>query len=61
YKAKTSHTLNPVPCFIYDNYYSEKYEFVEGNYGLANIAATVVTMMGLKPPAIWEKSMIKLK
>ena len=19
YKSKTSHTLNPVPCFIYDN------------------------------------------
>lgn len=60
-KAKTSHTLNPVPCVIYDNYYSDKYEFIEGDYGLANIAATVVTMMGLTPPEIWEKPMIKLK
>jgi 2,3-bisphosphoglycerate-independent phosphoglycerate mutase len=60
-KAKTSHTLNPVPCYFYDNYYSDKYEFIDGNYGLANVAATVVTMMGMNPPEIWEKSMIKLK
>lgn len=58
-KAKTSHTLNPVPCYFYDNFYSDKYQFIEGSYGLANIAATVVTMMGLTPPDIWEKSMIK--
>jgi 2,3-bisphosphoglycerate-independent phosphoglycerate mutase len=53
-KAKTSHTLNPVPCYFYDNYYSDKYEFIDGNYGLANIAATVVTMMGLNPPEYWR-------
>ena len=60
-KAKTSHTLNPVPCYIYDNFYSDKYECVEGKYGLANVAATVVTMMGMEPPAEWKDSMIKLK
>lgn len=60
-KAKTSHTLNPVPCFIYDNYYSENYDFEEGSFGLADVAATVVTMMGLEPPKVWEKSMIRLK
>ena len=61
FKAKTSHTLNPVPCYFYDNFYSDKYEFIEGSYGLANIAATVVTMVGLNPPSIWESSMVKLK
>ncbi len=60
-KAKTSHTLNPVPCYIYDNFYSDNYECIEGKYGLANVAATVVTMMGYEAPAIWEKSMIKVK
>ena len=60
-KAKTSHTLNPVPCYFYDNFYSDKYSFIEGNYGLANIAATVVTLLGLNPPKLWEKSMITLK
>ncbi len=60
-KAKTSHTLNPVPCYIYDNFYSDKYDVVEGSYGLANVAATVVTMMGYEAPSVWEKSMIKIK
>ncbi len=60
-KAKTSHTLNPVPCYLYDNFYRDAYECVEGKYGLANIAATVVTMMGLEPPANWRPSMIRLK
>ncbi len=60
-KAKTSHTLNPVPCYLYDNFYRDRYECIEGKYGLANIAATVVTMMGLEPPAYWKASMIKLK
>lgn len=60
-KAKTSHTLNPVPCYIYDNFYRDRYECVEGKYGLANVAATVATMMGLEPPACWKESMIRLK
>lgn len=60
-KPKTSHTLNPVPCIFYDNYYSDKYEFIDGNYGLANFAATAVTLMGLNPPDFWEKSMVRLK
>ncbi|MBP5155837.1 MAG: 2,3-bisphosphoglycerate-independent phosphoglycerate mutase, partial [Clostridia bacterium] len=60
-KAKTSHTLNPVPCFIYDNFYSGSYTFEEGDFGLANVAATAVTMMGYEPPKVWERSMIKLK
>ncbi|MBQ3230582.1 MAG: 2,3-bisphosphoglycerate-independent phosphoglycerate mutase [Clostridia bacterium] len=60
-KAKTSHTLNPVPCFIYDNFYSDNYDFEEGNFGLANVAATVVTMMGYDAPEMWEKSLIRVK
>ncbi|MBE6689187.1 MAG: 2,3-bisphosphoglycerate-independent phosphoglycerate mutase [Ruminococcaceae bacterium] len=55
--AKTSHTLNPVPCIFYDN--SADYKVVEGNYGLANVAATVVNLLGYEAPDIWEKSMIK--
>ncbi len=59
-KAKTSHTLNPVPCYIYDNFYADKYDFAEGSFGLANVAATVVTMMGYDAPEMWEKSLINL-
>ncbi len=60
-KAKTSHTLNPVPCYIYDNFYKDAYTLEEGSFGLANVAATVVTMMGYEAPEMWEKSLIKLK
>ncbi len=61
FKAKTSHTLNPVPCFIYDNFYKDSYEVIDGSYGLANVAATVVTMMGFEAPEVWEPSMIRVK
>jgi hypothetical protein len=47
YKAKTSHTLNPVPCIIYDNNYADAYTLKEGaDFGLANVAATAVNLLG---------------
>ena len=61
-KAKTSHTLNPVPCILYDNYYRDNYTVLfEGNYGLSNVAATTVNLLGYKAPEIWNASMIKVK
>jgi len=56
--AKTSHTLNPVPCIFYDN--APDYKVVQGEYGLANVAATVVNLLGYEAPEIWEKSMIEI-
>lgn len=62
YKAKTSHTLNPVPCIIYDNKFSDLYEIKkDGNYGLSNVAATLVNLMGYEAPEFWDESMIKIK
>jgi len=63
YKAKTSHTLNPVPCYIYDNYSADKYEVKadEGKFGLSNVAATMVNLMGYEAPAAWDESVIKVK
>ena len=61
-KVKTSHTLNPVPCFFYDNSNNDKYDVIkEDGYGLANFAATVVTLMGEDAPDYWYKSMVKVK
>ena len=61
YKAKTSHTLNPVPFIIYDNFTSDKYEVKLGreDFGLSNVAATTVNMLGFVAPEIWDESMIK--
>jgi len=63
YKAKTSHTLNPVPLIVYDNFYSDSYTVKEdtGAFGLSNVAATAVNLLGYKAPAMWDESVIELK
>ena len=59
-KAKTSHTLSPVPCIIYDNHYADKYTMKEGaDFGLANVAATTVNLLGYEAPEMWCESLIK--
>ena len=54
--VRTAHSLNPVPFIIYDN--SKVWTINEGSYGLANVAPTVVKMMGLTAPECWEDSMV---
>jgi len=63
FKAKTSHTLNPVPFIVYDNFYSENYNLKQGraDFGLSNVAATTVNMLGYNAPDMWDESMISLK
>ena len=63
FKSKTSHTLNPVPCIIYDNFYSENYTVKEdnGQFGLANVAATMVNLLGYEAPEMWNESIIEIK
>ena len=62
-KAKTSHTLNPVPCIIYDNFFADKYTVKkdEGQFGLSNVAATMVNLLGYEAPAMWDESIINVK
>ncbi len=62
FKSKTSHTLNPVPCIIYDNFSADKYTLKSGNgYGLSNVAATTVNLLGYAAPAMWDESVIEVK
>ena len=64
YKAKTSHTLNPVPCIIYDNTDAKDSYTVKsdnGQFGLSNVAATMVNLMGYEAPAMWDESIIEVK
>ena len=63
FKSKTSHTLNPVPCIIYDNFYSENYSVKadNGQFGLANVAATMVNLLGYEAPQMWNESIIEIK
>ena len=63
YKAKTSHTLNPVPCIIYDNVTNGAYTVKadEGKFGLSNVAATMVNLLGYEAPSMWDESIIEIK
>ena len=62
FKAKTSHTLNPVPFIVYDNFTSAEYKVKEGraDFGLSSVAATTVNLLGYEAPSIWDESMVEL-
>ncbi len=54
--VRTAHSLNPVPFIIYDK--DNDWKILDGSYGLANVAPTIVKMMGLTAPECWEASMV---
>ena len=53
---RTAHSLNPVPFIVYDP--DDKHILKEGKFGLATVAPTVATLLGLENPACWEESMV---
>ena len=53
---RTAHSLNPVPFILYDP--KETHVLKEGKFGLANVAPTIATLLGLEKPACWEESMV---
>ncbi len=55
-QAKTSHTLNPVPCIIYGH---PGLRLKEGEFGLANIAATIAKLLHFPAHPQWEESIIE--
>jgi 2,3-bisphosphoglycerate-independent phosphoglycerate mutase len=60
-KAKTSHTLNPVPFIFYDCGSAGGYTVKkDGKFGLSNVAATVVNFLGYEAPEMWDESMIEI-
>lgn len=62
-KAKTSHTLNPVPCIFYDNTDAKEHYNVkkDGKFGLSNFAASTVNLLGYDAPSMWDESILELK
>ena len=54
--VRTAHSLNPVPFIIYDT--DKTWNIKEGSFGLANVAPTIVKMLGLSAPSCWEESMV---
>ena len=62
-KAKTSHTLNPVPCIVYDNFTADAYTVKEGDgsFGLSAVAATTAILLGYEPAKEWDEAIIEVK
>lgn len=58
-KAKTSHSLNPVPGIVYDPAYKGEYkkELKEG-LGISSWAATCIELLGYKAPSDYDSSIL---
>ena len=48
--VRTAHSLNPVPFIIF----GQPCEIADGEFGLSNVAATAVKLMGLEPDEHWD-------
>lgn len=61
-KAKTSHSLNPVPAIVYDPEYKGEYAWqLNEGLGISSIAATVINLLGYEAPADYDKSLLTFK
>jgi 2,3-bisphosphoglycerate-independent phosphoglycerate mutase len=56
-KARTSHSLNPVPCIIYDPEYNGEYDTeLRNGLGISSLAATCIELLGFTPPEEYDPS-----
>ena len=59
-KMKTSHTLNPVPCYIFDPSGNSKLSLADvPDAGISSLAATSMTCLGFEPPADYDPSLVQ--
>ncbi|PKL25617.1 MAG: 2,3-bisphosphoglycerate-independent phosphoglycerate mutase [Spirochaetae bacterium HGW-Spirochaetae-3] len=58
-RAKTSHSLNPVPCVVYDPECGGEYESaLREGLGISSIAATFIEMLGFEAPEGYDPSVL---
>lgn len=61
-KAKTAHSLNPVPCIVVDPEYTGEYEpNLREGLGISSLAATVLELLSLVPPADYDPGVLVWK
>ncbi|POZ51377.1 2,3-bisphosphoglycerate-independent phosphoglycerate mutase [Methylovulum psychrotolerans] len=59
YKPKTAHSLNPVPGIVYDPSGLANARLADvPNAGIANLAATCITLLGFEPPEDYAASLV---
>jgi 2,3-bisphosphoglycerate-independent phosphoglycerate mutase len=60
-KRKTSHSLNPVPCFIYDPSNGAQLQLSNhADLGISSLAATAIRLLGFEPPANYDPAVIEV-
>lgn len=61
-QVSTAHSLNPVPCAIVDYGYQGEYVMAQiKTPGLANVAATLLNLLGYEAPKNYAPSLIEFK
>lgn len=61
-QMKTSHTLNPVPCYIYDCSGQSNLKLAqETGLGISSLAATSITCLGYEPPEQYDRSVVSVE
>jgi 2,3-bisphosphoglycerate-independent phosphoglycerate mutase len=67
HEPSTKHSINPVPCILFDSSYDGSYTLLQptdsdemaDRPGLSHIAATLFEVMGMQPPEDLQSSLIK--
>ena len=63
-KPKTAHSLNPVPCIIFDPEHKGEFPYkagegvLETGLGISSVAATCIQLLGFDPPDGYDKSVL---
>jgi 2,3-bisphosphoglycerate-independent phosphoglycerate mutase len=61
-RAKTSHSLNPVPCVLFDPECRGEYEAaLREGLGISSLAATCIELLGYEAPSDYDKSVLVFK
>jgi 2,3-bisphosphoglycerate-independent phosphoglycerate mutase len=60
--GKTSHSLNPVPCIIYDPQSKGEYSIeLKDGLGISSLAATCIELLGYNAPEGYDPSVLNFK
>jgi 2,3-bisphosphoglycerate-independent phosphoglycerate mutase len=60
-RARTSHTLNPVPLFLHDQVSGGRLGLRQDpEAGLANVAATTLQLLGFEAPPMWRPGLLTI-
>jgi len=59
-KAKTAHSLNPVPCIIFDPEGRGEYKAqLKEGLGISSLAATTIEFLGFEAPEDYDSSVLE--